>query len=63
MTTDSKPTAKTENVKKEGELSEEQLNDVSGGPIYMVNTSTLVPAVQPSPTMPIGNITGGARGG
>ena len=60
MTTDSKPTA-TEETKKQGELSEEQLNDVSGGPIYM-NTGLLLPAVQPNPIMPIGNITGGTHG-
>jgi hypothetical protein len=63
MIADSKSTPKTEETKDKGELSEEQLNDVSGGPIYMINTSTLVPAVQTNPTLPISTFTGGVKGG
>ena len=63
MTTKSKRTRKNEETKDQGELSEEQLNDVSGGPIYMTNTNTLIPAVNVNPATQIGTFTGGVKGG
>jgi hypothetical protein len=63
MTTNRKPTPKDEETKGQAELSEEQLKDVSGGPIYMTNTNTLLPAVQGNPTAQIGTFTGGVKGG
>ena len=61
MTTNSKPTPKDEETKGQTELSEEQLEDVSGGPIYMNNTNMLLPAVQGNPTAQIGTFTGGVK--
>ena len=55
----SNPTTKTKETTQRGELSEEQLSDVSGGPIYMSPSNvTLLPAVQTNPIMPTSELIG-----